>query len=112
MSSEKNLDVERMQELQMIEQNLGSLSMQKQAFDFELSETEHALEELSESSGDVFKIVGQIMVKSDKDKLKLELEKKVKLLNLRIKSLDAQEKEIVDHADAIRGELSKKKSQK
>ncbi len=108
--SEKNNDSDKIGELQMIEQSLGSLSMQKQAFDFELSESEHALEELTNSTGEVFKIIGSIMIKSDKNSLKADLEKKVKLMNLRMKSIEAQEKELTDHADKIRSELSKKKT--
>ena len=51
MVAEKESDFqpERIQELQILEQNLQNLSLQKQAFDFELSESEHALEELSGS---------------------------------------------------------------
>ena len=108
----EQIDSQKIQEVQMIEQSLHSISMQKQAFDFELSESEHALEELSNSKGDVFKIIGSVMIKSDKDSIKSEIEKKVKLLQLRLKAMDNQEKELSQRADKIRGEFSKKKSQK
>lgn len=103
---------EEINELQMIDHNLQSLSLQKQAFDFELSESEHALQELSNARGDVFKIVGQVMVKSDKNSLREELEKKVKLMNLRIKAINSQEKELSDRAEELRSHLVKKKSSK
>ncbi len=108
MASESGFSPEKIQELQVLEQNLQNLSLQRQAFDFELSESEHALEELSNSKGEVFKIVGQIMVKSEKNALKDELEKKIKLLSLRVKTFESQEKEFSERADAIREALTKK----
>jgi prefoldin beta subunit len=98
-----------LQEMQMIEQNLHSISMQKQAFDYEMSESDHALEELSKSKGDVFRIVGSVMIKSDVDTLKAELEKKTKLLGLRLKALDSQEAELSARAEKIRSQFAKKK---
>ena len=112
MASESGFSSEKIQELQILEQNLQNLSLQRQAFDFELSESEHALEELSNSKGEVFKIVGPIMVKSEKDILKGELEKRIKLLSLRVKAFESQEKDLSERADAIREELTKKKSLK
>lgn len=106
------LDSGKIGEIQMIEQSLHSIGMQKQAFDFELSESEHAIEELSNSKGDVFKIIGSVMIKSDKESVKSEIEKKVKLLNLRIKALDNQEKELSKRADNLRSTLSSKKPSK
>ncbi|MEK6918988.1 MAG: prefoldin subunit beta [Nanoarchaeota archaeon] len=109
--SEK-IDSESLAEIQMLEQNLHSISMQKQAFDFELSESEHALEELENSDGEVFKIIGSVMIKSDKDSIKTEIEKKVKLLNLRLKAMDSQEKQLSERAEKIREEFTKKKPSK
>ena len=61
--TEKNI-----QELQILEQNLQSIMMQKQAFQLELSEVENALEELKKSGDEVYKIVGQVMIKAKKAK--------------------------------------------
>ena len=52
------------------------------------------------------------MIKSEKNTLKDELEKKVKLLSLRVKAFESQEKDINERADAIREELTKKKPSK
>ena len=70
---------EKLQEMQFLEQNLQSLMMQKQAFQMELSETKAALKELDNSGDDVFKLVGQLMLKTDKKKMK-EMQREVKLL--------------------------------
>jgi prefoldin beta subunit len=61
---------QKIQELQAYEQNLHSLMMQKQTFQIELNETDSALSEISNSKDDVFKLVGNIMIKSDKETLK------------------------------------------
>lgn len=68
-----NLDKEtqeKIQELQAYEQNFHNLLVQKQAFQIELNETENALLEISGSSGDVFKLIGSVMIKTDKESLK------------------------------------------
>ncbi|MBT4165522.1 prefoldin subunit beta [archaeon] len=99
---------EKIQELQGYEQNLHGLLMQKQAFQMELSETENALAEISKTEGDVFKMVGQIMIKSEKGKVEEDLKKKQELLALRLKSIDEQESGMTKQAEELRAEVMKK----
>ena len=68
----------KIQEMQILEQNLQSLLLQKQAFQMELSETQSALKEIENSGEEVFKIIGQLMIKTDKSKIKQELLNKEK----------------------------------
>lgn len=75
----------------MLEQNLQNLLFQKQAFQMELSETKSALKEIENSGDEVFKIIGQLMIKTDKTKMKEELSNKEKIITLRIKSIEKQE---------------------
>ena len=63
----------KIQEIQFLEQNLQNSILQKQAFQMELSETTSALKELDGSGDEVFKIIGQLMLKSNKSKIKEEL---------------------------------------
>ena len=102
MTKENNL-----QELQIIEQGLQGILYQKQAFQMEISETQTALKEIEKSGEEVFKIVGQLMIKTDKKILKQELEKKQKLLGLRIESLEKQENELSGKAEKLQKELVK-----
>ena len=81
----------KIQELQVIEQNLQSIYAQKQAVQLELNETLNALDELKKSSDEVYRIISGIMIKSNKGNLVKELEEKSKLLDLRIKTLEKQE---------------------
>ena len=98
---EQNID-EKVKELQLLEQNLGNLLFQKQTFQLELGEVTSASEELEASKGDVFKIVGNVMIKSSKEKLKKELDEKKDLVSLRMKSIEKQEKALQNHVDELR----------
>lgn len=98
---------QKLQEMHLLEQNVQNLLMQKQAFQMELSETESALKEIENSSEDVFKIVGQLMIKSEKTKVLDELKNKKKLLDLRIGSIDKQEASLTEKLSEIREDLMK-----
>lgn len=98
MTSKEN----QVQEINILEQNLQQLLLQKQAFNMELSETETALEEIKNSGEEVFKIVGQLMIKSEKKKIEEELLQKIKLLQLRCNSLDKQEKIFSEKIESLR----------
>jgi len=101
------MDQNKLQELQILEQNLQGILMQKQTFQIELAESQGALEELEKSGEEVYKIIGQLMIKSDKSKMKSELEEKKKMLELRIKTLENQEKISTEKLEELRGELLK-----
>jgi len=98
---------DKLQEMQFLEQNLQNLLLQKQAFQMELSETKSALEQLKDSGDDVFKIIGQLMIKSEKKKIKDELLNKEKILDLRIKTLEKQEKTFTEKLEQIRQQVMK-----
>ena len=99
---------EKIQQLQIFEQNLQNLLLQKQAFQMELNETENALSEIEKTKEDVFKMISNIMIKTDKTKLNEELNRKKDLLNLRLKSIDSQENEFSKQLEALRKEIMKK----
>jgi len=96
-------------QLQLIEQALQGLMMQKQAFQFEYIETNNALEELkkTKADGEVYKIVGSLMFKSNKIELEKELERKRDVINLRLKTIEKQEEELKSKLLSHRDELLK-----
>ncbi|MEM1577522.1 MAG: prefoldin subunit beta [Candidatus Pacearchaeota archaeon] len=97
-----------LEELQIYEQNLQSLLLQKQLFQAELNEVEKAFEELNKLKEDsAFKIIGGIMIKKNVDELKKELNERKDLLELRIKNLEKQEKIFKSKIDEIREEILK-----
>jgi len=95
----------KIQEMQILEHNLQNLLMQKQAFQMESSETNAALNELEKSGDEVFKIIGQLMIKTKKEDVKKELESKKKILELRNKAISKQEEALSTQLEKIREEL-------
>ena len=107
MNSETgNLDAEnKVQELQILEQGLQNLIMQKQAIRAELNEIANALEELGKTNEEAYKIMGGIMLKADKSSLIKELSEKKNLFDLRISAIEKQEKIIKEKAEKLQKEL-------
>jgi prefoldin beta subunit len=93
---------ESVQEIQFLEQGLQNILYQKQAFQMELSETKEALKELENSGDEVYKVIGQIMIRSEKSKIKEEMLSKIKIFELRMKNLEKQEVALTDRIEKIR----------
>jgi len=101
----------KIQEMQFLEQNFQNLLLQKQAFQMELSETQSALKEIEKSGDEVFKIIGQLMIKTDKKNIKEELTNKDKILSLRIKTIEKQESSLREQLDKSQKEIMKSMKQ-
>jgi len=101
------MDNQKIQEIQILEQNIQNLLLQKQAFDMELSESRAALKEIENAKDDVFKLIGQLMIKSDKNKVKEELLNKEKILNLRLSTIGKQEISLTEKLTSLREEMMK-----
>lgn len=105
---EKETERSRIEEIQLAEQNLQVLFLQKQAFQLELRETESALKETENTSDDIYKITGQIMLKAKKEEILKELKEKQEILKLRIKSIEKQEALLQKKAEEIKKELEER----
>jgi len=92
----------QIQELQVLEQTLQNVLMQKQALELELSEIENSLQEIKKAGDEVYKIVGQIMIKSSKQDTEKDLKEKQELIALRVKSIDTQEKTLSKKSEELR----------
>ncbi len=66
--------------------------MQKEQMVLQLSEIENTINELQNIEGDVYKITGSVMIKKKKEDVLKDLKEKKDLLELKIKSLEKQEK--------------------
>lgn len=97
-------------QLQLYEQSLQNILIQKQQFQSQSLEIESALKEL-ETTKEAYKIVGNIMVSSKKEDLKKDLESKKEVVSLRIKALEKQENQIREKAKKLQEEVSKKISE-
>ncbi|MBI2575664.1 prefoldin subunit beta [Candidatus Woesearchaeota archaeon] len=96
----------KIQELQLTEQRIHTLLMQKQQFQGQLMETETALKEV-EKSRESFKIIGSIMVAASSEDLKKDLRQKNEVLALRIKTLEKQESAIKERTKKMQEEVMK-----
>ena len=95
---------EKIQNLQAMEQGLQQLLLQKQTFQAQLMEIESAQEEIKKSET-VYKIIGSIMLKADRQSMEKELKEKSETLNLRIKNIEKQEESAHEKAKKLRGEV-------
>jgi prefoldin beta subunit len=96
------MEDKNVQEIQFLEQGLQNILFQKQAFQMELSEAKEALKELENSKDEVFKIIGQIMVRSEKSKINEEILNKIKIFDLRMKNIEKQEASLTERIEKIR----------
>ncbi len=103
---------DEIQQLQLMQQGLQQMASQKQEFQRALLETESALEEIKRTDKNPYKIIGNIMVESDKDKLKKELEEKKDMLDSRINSLEKEEEKIRKKAEKIQNKIMKEINKK
>ncbi|MGA2130293.1 MAG: prefoldin subunit [Candidatus Pacearchaeota archaeon] len=95
------------EELQIAEQNMQNLFLQKQAFQIELRETQAALKELEKSGDEVYKIIGQMMIKTDKKEMKEELSRKEKIIDIKIKSFERQEAAFSEKINELQRQITK-----
>ena len=103
---------EKINQLQIIEQSLQTYLSQKLNFQAQLKEVETALAEL-ENSKTAYKIVGGIMVLSEKKDFIKDLNHKKELLSLRLKNIENQESKIrkkaKDLQEEVLGKIKKEK---
>jgi len=94
----------KIQQLQTIEQNLNQFLQQKQQLQAQQLEVESGMKEL-EDTKQAYKIVGNIMVAMDKDKLKAELEDKKKIVDMKLSTIEKQEGSLREKAKTIQEDI-------
>ncbi|MCL7415639.1 MAG: prefoldin subunit beta [ANME-2 cluster archaeon] len=83
-------------QIQQVQQQAQALAQQKNQLEIMLKESDMALEEL-DKLGDgvpVYKNVGNLMIKTEKDKTTEELKEKKETLDLRLQTIARQEERI------------------
>ena len=83
--------------LQMQNQQLQSVLLQKQALSMQHTELERALAELQKATDDVYRSVGSLLIKTDKDAMTKELEEAKEETELKLKAMETQEKRLTEH---------------
>lgn len=97
---------QKMQRIQLIEQNIQNFLMQKQSLISTQAEIDSALSEL-EKTTNAYKIVGNIMVNAEKSELKKELEEKKKVIDMRLNSIEKQETKLTTELKELQEEILK-----
>lgn len=95
---------QKMQDMQIFEQNLQSLLIQKQNLQVQLAEIDAALNELNLAK-EAYKMVGGIMVLSKKEELVDSLNQKKKMFELRLNKVEAHEKKLQEKAKKLQSDI-------
>lgn len=103
---------EKIEEIQNVERNLQAILMQKQTIQVEVNEASNAVEEVKKSKEEVYKVIGNIMLRSSPEEILKELEEKKKLLNLRLGAIEKQEKILETKAEKLKEEINRAVTQK
>ena len=95
-------------QFQQLQQQLQNLNGQKLQMNAQMKEMERTIAELDKSTGDVFKNVGSLLVKvNDKAAVKAEIEETMETQEIRIKSLERQEKGLREKYDSLQETINK-----
>ncbi len=97
----------KIEDLQILEHSLQQILQQKQILQIEINEIENAITEISRSKGEVYKIIGGVMVQSGKEDLSKELNDKKKTSELKIEAIEKQEKLLAQRATDLKKEIDK-----
>ncbi len=100
---------ERLLRLQQVQQSLQSVLTQKQQLELELAETDQALSELAklDEKATIYKSIGSLLVKAEKDKVTTELTERKDLLNTRVAVMGKQEERLRTQAKDLQARLQK-----
>lgn len=90
--------------LQEQQEQYKALLLRKHQFEMELKEVERALQECSSLPDDaiIYKSVGALLFKTEKNKIVSELNEKKEELDLRIKTIEKQEQRLRQQLEELR----------
>jgi prefoldin beta subunit len=93
--------------LQQIQQQLQTILQQKAQYEMAVREAKRAQEEISDSAEDavMYMSVGTVMMQKKKEVVNAKLTEKVETLELRIKSLEKQEKMLQSKFEQLQGQI-------
>lgn len=95
-------------QFQQVQQQLQATSNQKIQMEAQKKEMERTVDELGKSEGDVYKNVGSLLLKvRDKEEVKNEILDSMETMDIRIKSLDRQEKGLREKYENLQAVINK-----
>lgn len=92
-------------QFQQFQQELQNILYQKDAMRMHLQEIESSLKEISSAKSDVFKAVGAVLIKADADTLKKELADQAEMVEVRLKTIEKQEKIVREKLVSMQNKL-------
>jgi prefoldin beta subunit len=98
---------QRLLRLQQLQQTLQGVMAQKQQLTLQLTEVEQAASELEKmkETAVIYKSIGALLVKSEKDKVTAELTERKELLKMRVDVLGKQETRLRTQAKDLQEKL-------
>ena len=97
------------QEYITLQQQIRNVLIQKETIKLQLAEIDSALEELENSREEnVYKVVGNVMIKKSKNDVEKELREVKEDLQIRVNSLEKIEKELIERIKNIEEKLKEK----
>lgn len=91
-------DLEKLiSDVQAKNQMLQNIMMQKQTMMMQSKELEQALDAIEKNDDEIYKAVGPILIKSTKEDVKNELSEKKEDIDIKVKSIERQEKKMTEH---------------
>ncbi len=93
---------------QNLERQLQSTVLQKSQLQFQANEINVASEELKKATGDVYKSIGSVMVKSSKEDAEKDLKERKELAEIRMNALAKQEEKLRLHLETLQQKLEEK----
>ncbi|MFA0822125.1 MAG: prefoldin subunit beta [Methanomethylovorans sp.] len=100
-------------QLQQVQQQAQSLAIQKSQMETLQKESELALEEVEKLSDDavIYRTVGDLQIKSDKQETVSKLKEKIETLSLRLQSISRQEERISKRFTQLQEQLQQSMGQ-
>ena len=107
MSSEGEIPPQVQQDLRLLEEKTRQyalISRQRQELERELLETNNALAEIEKlpDNAEIYKAVGFLLIRVNKEDVKRELEDKRDILELRVKRVRKQEERLMEDIEKLR----------
>ncbi len=94
----------KVQQLQLLQQNIENLTLQKQQLQSQLTELDCALANLQPHTSS-YRIIGKIMVAAPASTLQKELQEKHEVLTVRLNNLGKQEEKLSKNMEQLQKEV-------
>ncbi len=100
---------QKLEQLKIVEQSLQTILAQKQAIQSQLEEINNAIQELEklEENKKVYKLIGNLLLEVDKNKVLQELKERKEILEIRLQSLNKQEEKLREKLQKLQEEIMK-----